>query len=361
MIRSYKIASKIWQIEFDESDASKVLHEQLNLYEKVNNNEVSSDVYVRINTNKKYDFIANNPKIHFETENGFMCVFKRLKVLWEKIQHKIYIDIIFDNRRNIITKWNNLQFHYPYQRFGQIFHELVISPTLLMFIDDVILIHGSSVSNDMGGIIFSGSGGSGKTSISSTLLFDKNYKFIADDITYLNINGKLYGNFEFPKIYSYNVKQNPSLKDKVINNRGFWDKVQWVIKQKIPPFRVRRSINPVILYDNKIGKSVELKYIYNLFRCNCKEVGVEKISKEILGKMNYEIIKTEYHTIYRHIQFHKYNRLAKGLPTLVSEDEILKKYNKIQNRVLEKVDVFLLKIPIDRQISNYNELETILL
>jgi hypothetical protein len=62
MVETYRIASKIWQIEFDESDASKILHDQLGLYGKVNNNEISSDVYVRTNTNKKYnEFTLKTP------------------------------------------------------------------------------------------------------------------------------------------------------------------------------------------------------------------------------------------------------------------------------------------------------------
>jgi serine kinase of HPr protein (carbohydrate metabolism regulator) len=78
-----------------------------------------------------------------------------------------------------------------------------------MFIDDVIVIHGSSVYNNNTGYVFTGSGGSGKTAISTSLISEKNYKFIADDITFLSKDGRLYGNFEFPKIYHYNVKKIP--------------------------------------------------------------------------------------------------------------------------------------------------------
>ena len=244
MDRLYRIASKLWQIEFDESEASEVLFGELELYDKMDNSHILPDIYVKISGQKETVCIANNPKIHFETEDGFLVVFRRSKVLWEKSKNRLYIEIFFDSKKKVYTKWNNIQFHYPYQRFGQMFHELVIVPTLLMFVDDVVVIHGSSVSINNEGYIFTGSGGSGKTSISTSLILEKDYKFVADDITFLNVSGRLYSNLEFPKIYYYNVKQNPALKKKLMDKRNIFDKIQWILKQNIPPYSVRRSVNP---------------------------------------------------------------------------------------------------------------------
>jgi hypothetical protein len=141
--------------------------------------------------------------------------------------------------------------------------------------------------------------------------------------------------------------------------RDILDKMQWVLKKKIPPYSVRRSVNPQIFFNNKIVQSVILKKIYNLFRCNYKKVTMEKFPKEKIAEMNFEIIKTEFSIIFKHLQWHKFNRIALGKEPLISQKEITDKYDRIQKSALKNTDIFLLKIPLNKQINNYIDLDGI--
>lgn len=361
MFKSYKIASKIWQIEYDKSRASEVLIDRLKLYPNPKSIEEEPDIIVKILDSKKFDennfqILAINPGNHIETKNGFIFFYKRTKIAWERINKKIHILVYFNNEKNVITKLNNIQFHYPYQRFGQIFHEQVICPTVLMFCNDTILMHGSGVSKNNKGNIFTGTGGSGKTSIALNLILKEKYNFLADDICFLNTNGKLYSNLEFPKIYNYNIKQNKFLKKIVFKGKNIIDRLQWIIKQHIPPKSVRRSINPKILFDNRIIDFVDLDKIFVLFRCNSEKMSVNQITNNELSIITYDIIKSEYSNLFQHIYWHNVNSVLLNKESIISEKRIEDKYKDFFIKDCNIPEKIVIRIPLQKKFIKHDEL-----
>jgi alkyl hydroperoxide reductase subunit AhpC len=88
-------------------------------------------------------------------------------------------------------------------------------------------------------------------------------------------------------------------------------------------------------------------------------VTLEKISKEEIAEINLEIIKSEFSDVFKHLQWHRFNRIALGKESLISQKEIADKYSRIQKSALQNTDVFLLKIPLNKKISNYIDLDGI--
>lgn len=66
--------------------------------------------------------------------------------------------------------------------------------------------------------IFSGWGGSGKTSLSSALYQKYNGKFISDDLTIIGDTNLVYFNPSLLNIYDYNIRESSYFRDKKIQN-----------------------------------------------------------------------------------------------------------------------------------------------
>ena len=183
------------------------------------------------------------------------------------------IDLIIDeNQRSFIQKYNGIQHTHPFEDIGRIFHELVLIPSLFFFADSIALIHGSALetkNNDS--IIIGGAGGVGKTSLELFLIFNKNLKFLADDIVIVDKDKFVWPNYAYPKIYGYNTKENKDLEKKVLQKRGVLDKAQWLFKKSLTGRPVRRRVNPKIFYNGSISNGSKLSDYFILFRGDYKD------------------------------------------------------------------------------------------
>ena len=94
-------------------------------------------------------------------------------------------------------------------------------------------------------------------------------------------------------------------------------------------------------------------------RLNVGLTKIIKIEKKAIdyataSELSYDVIKTEYHKIFKHLGHHKVNRSLLGIPELISENELGEKYTKIF-ATLENLDFVVVKIPPQYEIENLYE------
>lgn len=305
--------------------------------------------------------ISINPSDHKEYPNGFAALFPPWgELVWQK-DHVIQVDFYlsqFIASRNILFKLFDREFNFPYQYIGAILHELILIPTVMLFFGNVVPIHGSAIiSENKNVFIFSGTGGIGKTFLEMSFLLKDNYGFFADDIVLIGDNCTAFANYAFPKIYQYNVKQLKLLEQLIIENYGILNRIQWKLYPSIPYIGkfCRRLLNPKQISKIDTTDIGTLRKFYFLFKTRT----VRKIEKKVIdyasaSELSYDVIKAEYHKIFKHLGHHKVNRSLLGIPELISENELREKYTKIF-ATLENLDLVVVQIPPQYEIENLYE------
>jgi hypothetical protein len=309
------------------------------------------------NDNFKRNILTKNPSDHEEIQNGFSCKLNDAFITWvfKNKKLKIYFDFN-ENKKDIYRKFFSIQYTHPYEDIGQIFHELVLIPTLFFYPDDISIIHGSAVqTKEKKAVLIGGTGGVGKTSLELSLIQKNNFKFLADDITIIDKNTNLWPNYAFPKIYRYNTQNREEIEKKVLKNRGFFDRFQWNFFKLFPNKPIRRRINPKLFYDNKIGDRSKLTDYFILFKGNFKDFSMRKISAEKAAFLNLEIVKVEYLMFLKHIYWHRINRAVLKDELILDEETILKKWLELQKKALKKCNCNLVEIPINYNIVDIEE------
>jgi hypothetical protein len=352
----YKIASKTVSVSYGVGPASKLLEQELALYERA---DTSADIVISINSpNKEVELLSRNPSAHARLNKGFSCDFGRSYVTWRKEGGIVYVDFSFDEyRTSWLSKFLDIQYNHPFEYIGQVFHEIVLVPTLFFFPHEVTLIHGSALETPEGkAILFAGTGGVGKTSLELELVLRGKHKFLADDICILDQKGNLWPNYAFPKIYGYNTIGNRGTETKLLQGRGILDRLQWSLKLKRSSYGVRRRVNPKVFYGGKIGKGSRLSKIFFLFRGQYSHFSVEPIlSAERVATMNVEIIKAEYGKVFEHLHWHKFNSVATGSETVLDVSDLWDSWYRLQTKIFNSCHCYLIRIPLKSTVAELKD------
>src|SRR5690606_2404963 len=98
------------------------------------------------------------------------------------------------------SKLRGMQYTHPYEEAGQLFHEACLIPALaLFFYQRIVPLHASSFEAPGGaGVLVVGTGGVGKTTSELELIRANGFRFLADDISLISGDGRLYPNFAYP-------------------------------------------------------------------------------------------------------------------------------------------------------------------
>jgi len=306
------ILSKIWKIECDNSQLMQRIKEELSLYEE---SFAVEDFKLEIKL-VDHNMLKN---LQRKKGGGVLRIKEHNYMLECKINLKNNLITIYINREKnsaiaYLKKWNSMGFETAETGIGRIIHEVVFIPiTLINFSKDMILLHASSVLDINSGIgmVFTGYGGSGKTKIEEYIL--NNFSgtlFLSDDILLVSLDGRAYPNFNYPKIYGYNVKKKSPLESKILANRGLSDRLQWYLKNTFNDSSVRRRIDPRYLYDGRISKTADKIKIFIL---SDKE---RQIENEEAVKMLYDIILDEYlRIIFNPLEVSDLHKLSERIKT----------------------------------------------
>ena len=354
MQKRFEFGSKLVRIDFGDGAASRLLKEELSLYRSANEHK-NADIVVDMNQPGGLNGVRlQNPQSHSEISDGFQCKFAPSSVTWRPTDQALHVDFGFNesNRsllRSFAPKWRSISYTSQVEEVGQVFHELVLIPALFFFSDQVTLIHGSAVERPgEGAIIFTGTGGVGKTSLELELILGHGYRFLADDICILTAGGSVHPNMAFPKIYAYNTLQDPLVRRRLLNGRSVIDKGQWAWKSRRSPTSVRRRVNPIHFFDGRVSRdSCRLSKLFVIVRSSVREPVLCSISAEEAVSMNIETLKAEYAVIFNHIYWHKFNSMVLKRPSLIDDVQIFEKWRRLQTKALHAVERFLLQVPVE--------------
>jgi len=313
------------------------------------------DILIRFGQQFKDDKLADNPGIHSEYEDGFAANFGNALVRWRWGYSRILVDWFSPiPEKSWSRKALSMQFSHPYQEIGQIFHELVLIPTLQLFYSHhFLLLHGSALAviREKKAVVFGGTGGAGKTSLELSLV-GKKYSFMADDISFIDVNGTVWANFSWPKIYGYNTLGNDVVKSRVLTGRSAVDRLFWRLRMGLSgPDRVRRRVQPEIFYSGNVTQKADFSEYYILFRDGSPALAVRPLNTSTAVRMSLEVMASEYTILYRHLNWHKYNRLSLQQEPFITVGDIFDHWQVAGRRIFENIKCYMVHIPFDFSVS----------
>ena len=218
---------------------------------------------------------------------------------------------------------------------------------------DKSFIHGSTITKNNESIIMTGWGGSGKTSLSSCVLYeDKEYTFQSDDIAILSSNGETYFNPMVAHIYPYNLVGFKDFESKLSSLQSFSSRLHWKLKKKIKGMKgVRRRVRPVDLFQVNRGKAKLSKVIF-FQRKDIPKTVISKIDSSTMSQLSLNVIMTEVSSLVSILsKFGSTYRSAgdESLPVKIFNVDIelyCKHQISIYENSLRNVDCFIVEVPI---------------
>ena len=146
-------------------------------------------------------------------------------------------------------------------------------------------IHGAIVEKNGSANVFTGTGGSGKTSLAMQLLKSKNAKYLSEDFGIISSNGIAYFNPKSLSLYRSDIEQGNSFVANAIKSLSPEMKRKWKILTTISSKNQLLKIPPLDLFDqNKINNSSKITKIFFLIRENCDSITMNKISIDELSE-----------------------------------------------------------------------------
>lgn len=311
--------------------------------------------------------LANNPKQHYYYKNVIHIKEKLTEIAFvfngqAEITHVYFKLIVAPNTfRKIIRKWLNMQFTNRVENIGQIFHENILIP-LSFFIKDVAPIHASGFQYQNKTYLLGGTGGVGKTTLELLFCLKKNAAFITDDIAIINKKSAVYPNYNYPKIYGYNLIENKELKKKLFKNSGLLNKIHWFLHQKLFGIqKVRRKISPFKLFSSVVKNTCTLTDYLILFKSETNTITQEKMAIKNTVKASISVILTEYAYFFNQLQWHEFNATVLGENPIYTVSFLEEKWTKIVETALQNSNNNVVKIPFTISHQTYQmEMEKLL-
>jgi hypothetical protein len=353
--KKYRIGSKVFAVEFDDTPLSLLLQEEMDLYPEADG-FADIEIQFRRGTRK---VLALNPNSHEENPDGFTVYAKRYSVQWRAHDSlpKVYFDFFGSPKDYMFKFLLSMQFTHPYEQIGQTFHEEVIIPAFIYFFpDDISLVHGSAVeSPDGGALVFGGTGGVGKTTIELELVLNHGYKFIADDMVLLDRDGSVFPNYAYPKIYAYNTAGEKKVSKKLLHNRPLVDRAWWQLQRKVSLKKTRRRAPLGDFYSGRISQGAGLRHMFLLLRTNRANLICHRAKGDLIAAMNDDVIQAEFSRHFDHLYWHNFNRRFLG-GRVFELQQVRDLWRDNQRRALQEAECWIVEIPIGHTVRELKEL-----
>jgi hypothetical protein len=356
----YDIFGKLIRVNFDNSFGSSVLQKELSLYPIIAQDK-NPDLDIFCQSHQYYvNQGFTNPSIHQELDNGFIANFgsSQVEFLFDNKNLKRINFIIKPSSSKIkkyIQKLRSIQYCSVEESIGQIFHELVLIPSVY-FQTNQFLLHASALKSSKSDVILiGGTGGVGKTSLELELCLKHGFQFVSDDVCVASQNGWIWSNLAYPKIYAYNLENNDKLTKKLFLNSSLTNRLHWALNQKRGKNKVRRRISPEKLYDSFSQEGGLVKKYLILARAEQDEIQVSKISHEVAVHMSLPIIEAEYNIFNNHILWHQFNSYLQDKEPYTSLQNILIRWRELALQALSQSSCFLIVIPLRIEHSKFKD------
>lgn len=331
----------------DASTGAEVLRDELRLYPEADG---KPDLTVRYEAIENESGALLNPRTHSEFGDGFVMRQRMANV------HFMLADGRLDGVRfypthsssTVLTRVRrmaDMQYTSREERAGVIFHEMVLVPAA-HWMTDMAVVHASAFSDSSGRVtLIGGTGGVGKTSLALDLCLHRGYRFLADDIAFVDDAGHVWPNFAYPKIYAYNLEDSPELSERILSGRGAMDRIHWLLHRSRGAQFVRRRIAPDVLYGNVDRAGGALHRYVILAREERSDVHVEEITPARAASMSTALMQPEYYSFHNHLHWHAYNRAVSGRPPSTTVPVTVDRWTHLLTDVLAHVGCLLVRVP----------------
>jgi hypothetical protein len=320
--------------------------------------DLERDVDIHINFSdqcESIDSFVNSPSIHKTFSQGFEAGFGRNLVRYTYTD-RLTIDVEYNSCSNFIKKFRSIGFGNKEENLSAFLHEIIFVP-MVCFFDDIALIHASSIKNNSSGkaVLFGGTGGVGKTSLELLFCFYQKWGFIADDISVVSDEAKVFPNSASPKIYAYNVVGDKELESVVFKERGLLDRLQWLVMFYFKGGKgVRRAVRPSEIYGEEVKGEVEISSYYNLFRSDLvKDVMIGELSEKDFVDKVYNIIDIEYSVFFDHIKWYENNCKIMELEPIITMKLIEGRFKAVYKSIYKKLNCNNINAPVGMQHQRF--------
>ncbi len=308
----------------------------------------------KLGSYKSWEVVSSNPRTHYELKDGFGYRDWFGDMSFRIRDNSAFAELLLSRkvyRRDYLRKLLDREFQYSIDYLGQILHELLLIPSVILFSKDSTVIHGSSVLNPDTGevVIFSGTGGIGKTFLEMYLILNHGFSFFADDMSIITRDGTAYPNYAFPKIYKYNVRQLPQLYYLIKSRYSVLNRLHWKFHSYIPYFGkyTRRKLDPRLLPNFTKATHARISDIFVLFRdFSINTVKIEELKLNSGGELCdifFNVLVAEYRTLFSHLLYHNFNRRLLLDEILFDIDSIRNKFCAILRDLRSNIN--LVRIP----------------
>ena len=347
-MHTYRMMGRNVQVCFDASKGAAILQEELAAYPPAAPT-ASPDLVVRYAPVEYTGLRFANPSIHCEMEDGFI-IRGRMATVRFRLEGDRLLGVGFypasakSPLMRGLRRMADMQYTSREERAGVIFHEWVAGPAAY-WAPDRALVHASSFSAARGVTLIGGTGGTGKTSLALELCRRHDFRFVADDISFVGEDGHVWPNLAWPKLYAYNVEGDPELASRLLGGRTAADRLHWALHRRRGAAFVRRRMAPATLYDGCDREGGPLYRYVILVREDRPDLHISDISPARAAEISVRVMQAEYAGFHNHLHWHAVNRAAEDRPPTVSVSEVLHRWQDLLAHVLGQASCQLARIP----------------
>ncbi|MGI8659225.1 MAG: hypothetical protein ACR2K4_10750 [Candidatus Limnocylindria bacterium] len=294
-----------------------------------------------------------NPALHVTQPDGFVARFPSASLHYRFDGARfsgvgIHLPAPLGGPRAIRSRWRSIQFAAQEEAVGQLFHELAAVPALY-FDGDRLPLHASAFDVPGAGMtLIGGTGGVGKTTLALDLCLRHDAVFAADDVAVVGTDGLVHPNLAYPKIYAYNVQDDEALEKRVLGTASRLEQLQWKWRlRRRGPSQVRRRVSPMVLYGRVAPSPSPARRYFILVREHRAGFGSDAISARIAADMSGSILRAEYDTFHRHLEWHAFNAVAAGMTPRIRVDEHFAHLRELASAILDDVDCRIIRVPMN--------------
>lgn len=345
---TYRMMGRNVQVHFDASKGAAILQEELAAYPAAAAT-AAPDLVVRYAPVEYAGLRFANPSVHCEMEDGFVIKGRMATVRFRLEENRLIgVDFYPASARSPLMRglrrMADMQYTSREERSGVIFHEWVAGPAAY-WAPDLALVHASSFSDARGVTLIGGTGGTGKTSLALELCRGRGFRFVADDISFVGGDGRVWPNLAWPKIYAYNVEGDPELAGCLLGGRAAADRLHWALHRRRGAAFVRRRMAPGVLYDDFDREGGPVYRYVILIREDRSDLHISDISPARAAEISVRVMEAEYAGFHNHLHWHAVNRAAEDRPPTVTVSEALHRWREMLARVLDRASCQIARIP----------------
>ena len=252
---------------------------------------------------------------------------------------KVIVNIIENQTiRSFFPIFNKAFHNNIHHQVGTFYYRVFLLFSQLWNVDNGLsYLHSSAVSFENKSIIFTADSGVGKSSLLFKLSQQEKFGFMADDLTIISSESKVFYQGRSMSIKPYHLQYYPFLMKKLKSLMSVGQKLQWILFRDN---RLTYRISPHDLFQ-KVVESSEIKRVVHLCNHSSSDFEISDLSEIDFIKYATSILTNEFF-----LANHKLNTLA-SLPgsSFINTSVLYKRVSDLYSQAFKDVEIKLVFVP----------------